>query len=217
MYHPLRNTFNHNVNSTYAVKNTLTQYAKYVIISKSRRVFTLMDETDLKIAFLLGGNARISNREIARRIGVAEGTVRQRLTSLMEHGILHLSAQFDIEKIPEAYIALVGLKIDGRMLRECAEEINRLPSVLNTMIVTGRYDLIATVMALSHHTLVEFVTDQLSRISGIEDSETYVVLRNYGQWVPSDQLSLMMRTSIESELLITDPSHTIQMIDSKED
>jgi Lrp/AsnC family transcriptional regulator, regulator for asnA, asnC and gidA len=162
-----------------------------------------MDETDLQISYLLGRNGRMSNREIARRIGVAEGTVRQRLAALMESGVLRISAQFDIEKVPEAYIALVGLKIDGRRLRECAEEVERLPSVLTTMIVTGRYDLIATVMALSHHTLVEFVTDQLSKVPGIHDSETYVVLRNLGQWVPSDQLCRMMRSTIERDLNVT--------------
>jgi Lrp/AsnC family transcriptional regulator, regulator for asnA, asnC and gidA len=168
-----------------------------------------MDETDLQISYLLGRNGRMSNREIARRIGVAEGTVRQRLAALSESGVLRISAQFDIEKIPEAYIALVGLKIDGRRLRECAEELDRLPSVLNTMIVTGRYDLIATVLARSHHTLVEFVTDQLSRVPGIEDSETYVVLRNYSQWVPSDRLSLTMSQTIGDTFTFSVPDSTM--------
>lgn len=145
-----------------------------------------MDETDLQIAYLLGKNGRISNREIGRRIGVAEGTVRQRLSNLMESGALRISAQFNIESVPEAYIALVGLKIDSRRLQECAAELERLPAVLTTMIVTGRYDLIATVLALSHQTLVEFVTDQLSKIPGVKDSETYVVLKNINHWIPAD-------------------------------
>ncbi len=148
-----------------------------------------MDETDLQISYYLGQNGRMSNREIARRIGITEGTVRQRLAALLESGALRITAQFNIESAPEAYIALVGLKIDGRRLQECAEEVDRLPSVLTTMIVTGRYDLIATVLALSHQTLVEFVTNQLSRIPGIKDSETYVVLKNINHWISADQLS----------------------------
>ncbi len=151
-----------------------------------------MDQIDLQIAYLLGKDGRMSNREIARRIGIAEGTVRQRLAGLMERGVFRVSAQVDIEEVPEAHIALVGLKIDGRRLEECAGEVGKLPSVLTTMIVTGRYDLIAVVLALSRRTLVEFVTGQLSRVAGVKDSETYVVLRNYGQWVPADKLSRMM-------------------------
>jgi Lrp/AsnC family transcriptional regulator for asnA, asnC and gidA len=151
-----------------------------------------MDALDHQIAYLLGLNGRTSNREIARRIGVAEGTVRQRLSHLIGSGTLRVAAQFDIEAIPEAYIAVVGLKIDGRRLTECAREVERLPTVLTTMIVTGRYDLLAVVLALSRQTLVDFVTGQLSNIAGVKDSETYVVLKNFGQWVPADKLSRMM-------------------------
>jgi Lrp/AsnC family transcriptional regulator for asnA, asnC and gidA len=151
-----------------------------------------MDAVDLQIAYLLGKNGRLSNREIGRRIGIAEGTVRQRLANLTESGALRVTAQIDIEEVPEAHIALVGLKIDNRRLNECAREVNRLPSVLTTMIVTGRYDLIAVVLALSRQTLVEFVTDELSRIPGVKDSETYVVLKNINHWIPADKLSQMI-------------------------
>lgn len=151
-----------------------------------------MDEIDLKISTILGQNGRISNREIARRIGIAEGTVRQRLAHLIENGVLRVTAQVNIESFPEVYAALVGLKIDGRRLNECAEEVEKLPSVLTTMIVTGRYDLIAVVLAASRRTLVDFVTDQLSKVQGIKDSETYVVLRNFGQWVAADKISSLV-------------------------
>ena len=155
----------------------------------------IMDRIDLQISRLLGENGRISNREIARRIGIAEGTVRQRLSHLIGSGALRVTAQFDIEAVPEAYIAVVGVKIDGRRLTECAREVERLPSVLTTMIVTGRYDLLAVVLALSRQTLVDFVTDELSKIPGVKDSETYVVLKNFGQWVPADKLSRMMENT----------------------
>ncbi len=151
-----------------------------------------MDAIDLQIAYFLGMNGRLSNREIARRIGVAEGTVRQRLAHLIKSGSLRISAQIDIEAAPEAHIALVGLKIEGRRLNECALELSRLPSVLTTMIVTGRYDLIAMVLALSRQTLVKFVTDELSRIPGVKDSETYVALKNINHWIPADKLSQMI-------------------------
>ncbi len=151
-----------------------------------------MDEIDLRIANLLGRDGRMANREIARLIGVAEGTVRQRLSKLIESGALRITAQFDIESFPEAYIALAGLKIDGRRLTECAEEVGKLPSVLTTMIVTGRYDLIAVVMALSRQTLVEFVTTRLSAIPGVKDSETYVVLKNINHWISADTFSRLI-------------------------
>ena len=152
-----------------------------------------MDTVDLKIMSILGENSRLSNREIARRIGVTEGTVRNRLDRLISDGVIHTTSLVNIEKFPDLYIAFVGVKIDGRHLTECAARIEKLPSVLTTMIVTGRYDLFAVVLAQSHKTLVEFVTDQLSKVSGVKDSETYVVLKNYGQWIPADKLSNLIK------------------------
>lgn len=151
-----------------------------------------MDAIDTQIAYLLGLNGRLSNREIARRIGVAEGTVRQRLGRLIESGSLRITAQANIESYPETYLAIVGVKIDGRRLTECAAQIEQLPSVLTTMVVTGRYDIITVILAPSRQTLVDFVTDQLSKIQGVRDSETYVVLKNFGQWIPADKLCRMI-------------------------
>lgn len=153
-----------------------------------------MDTIDTQIAYLLGLNGRISNREIARKIGVTEGTVRQRLGRLIQSGSLRITAQANIESYPETYLAIVGVKIDGRRLNECAALIEKLPSVLTTMVVTGRYDIITVVLAPSRQTLVDFVTDQLSKIQGVRDSETYVVLKNFGQWIPADKLCRMINS-----------------------
>ena len=148
-----------------------------------------MDSIDTQITYLLGKNGRLSNREIARRIGITEGTVRQRLNRLIESGALRITAQSNIEYFPDTYVALVGVKIDGRRLNESAEQIEKLPSVMTTMIVTGRYDIVTMILAPSRQTLVDFVTDQLSKISGVKDSETFVVLKNFGQWISADKLS----------------------------
>ena len=152
-----------------------------------------MDNIDLQIISILGEDGRLSNREIARRTGVSEGTVRQRLGKLTGNGNLRITAQVNIEMFPELYLAFVGVKIDGRQLTECASRIEKLPSVLTTMIVTGRYDLFTVVLVHSHQTLVDFVTNQLSHVPGVRDSETYVVLRNFGQWIPADKLSHLMK------------------------
>jgi len=154
-----------------------------------------MNTIDLKIMSILGENSRLSNREIARRIGITEGTVRNRLKKLINRGVLKTSALVNIEAFPELYIAFVGVKIDGRHLTECAEKVEKLQSVLTTMIVTGRYDLFAVVLANSHQTLVDFVTNQLSHIPGVKDSETFVVLKNIDQWIPGDKLYNLIKNN----------------------
>jgi len=152
-----------------------------------------MDKIDLQIISYLGENGRISYREIARRIGISEGTIRQRLRKLLENDNLRVTAQINIESLPEVFLAFVGVKIDGRRLTECAAQVEKLSSVITTMIVTGRYDLFAVILVNSHKTLVEFVTDHLSRIPGIRTTETFVVLRNFDQWIPADKLYKLIK------------------------
>ncbi len=143
----------------------------------------IQDEMDVRIAQFLAHNGRASNREIARRLGVSEGSIRQRLRRLTASGALRIAAQVSPDAAPEAFMAIVGLKIDGRQLEACAQRIRQLPPVLETMIVTGRHDLMAVVLASSRQTLVDFVTRDLAAIPGIRDSETNVVLHSYGQWL----------------------------------
>lgn len=79
---------------------------------------------------------------------------------------VRVAAQTDIGKVPEVRLALAGLKSNGRRLEERALAVGRRPTVLTTMIVTGRYDLMAVALASSRRTRVEFVTDQLAHVPG---------------------------------------------------
>lgn len=147
-----------------------------------------LDKIDLRIAYLLGENGRLSNRELARQLDISEGNVRQRLGRLLDEGALKISAQANLESQPEAFIAIVGVKIDGRCLTECAQRIAKLPSVLTTLIVTGRHDLMAVILAPSRMTLVDFVTNELSTVQGVRDSETSIVLKSIDFWVDTRKM-----------------------------
>jgi hypothetical protein len=39
---------------------------------------------------------------------------------------------------------------------------------------------------------VAFVTEQLSKVSGVKDSETYVVLKNINHWISADRVSQLI-------------------------
>ena len=144
-----------------------------------------MDDLDIRITEILSEDGRIANSEIARRLGVSEGTVRQRLKRLIESGAVKVQALVNAAQFPGWYLAVIGLSLEGRELEQCAALINQLPEVQQTMIVTGRYDLLVTVLLDSRKGLVEFVTHKLSSIPGIRNSETFVCLKDYDPWIPA--------------------------------
>ena len=148
-----------------------------------------MDNTDLRIAAALAKDGRMPNSEIARRLGVSEGTVRQRLKKLVDAGILKIQAMVNSEEVPKLYPVLIGMKLEGREIERFAEQINQFPEVQRTMIVTGRYDILISLLLDSHHDLVDFITTKLWKVPGVRDSETYICLKNYDPWFTVDCLS----------------------------
>ena len=148
-----------------------------------------MDNTDLRIAAVLAEDGRMPNSEIARRLGVSEGTVRQRLKKLIDAGIIKIQAMVNSEAVPNLYPVLIGMKLEGREIERFAEQINQFPEVQRTMIITGRYDILISLLLDSHHDLVNFVTTKLWKVPGVRDSETYICLKNYDPWFTADCLA----------------------------
>ncbi len=54
------------------------------------------------------------------------------------------------------------------------EEISKLRGVISTSVVTGRYDLITLVLFKEGFGLLEFYTDEMSKVDGIRAVETFV-------------------------------------------
>ncbi len=142
-----------------------------------------MDDIDLRITKILAEDGRLANSEIARRLAVSEGTVRQRLKRLIETEAVQVRVMVNAGQFAELYFAVIGLSIEGRQLEKCAEQIDRFPEVQQTLIVTGRYDLLVSLLLKSRADLVEFVTHKLSTVAGIRNSETFVCLKNYDPWL----------------------------------
>ena len=49
-----------------------------------------LDQTDKKIIQLLGADARMSNNQMAKVIGVTEGTVRNRIQKLIKNRVIKI-------------------------------------------------------------------------------------------------------------------------------
>lgn len=144
----------------------------------------LLDELDQRIMTALRRDGREGNSAIAKRLGVTEGTVRQRIKKLLRSDMFRVVGLANPELMPEHQVCVVGLKVDeSRQLETRAREVRRLPEVRSVSIVTGRYDLLVEVVVPSNRGLIQFLSGSLSSIRGIESSETFVLLQTYGKWL----------------------------------
>jgi Lrp/AsnC family transcriptional regulator for asnA, asnC and gidA len=78
----------------------------------------------------------------------------------------------------------VGIKLNTMNLVKKGEEFSRLKGVVSVAVVTGRYDLILTVLLREDFGLLEFYTQEVDRIEEVSSAETFVVYKGYNLEVP---------------------------------
>lgn len=141
------------------------------------------DEVDWQIIHLLS-DEHLSNSEVARRMGISEGTVRLRLKRLQEAGLLRLRAERNPDLIANQQLALVATNVNNpRLLDAKAREISELKHVISVAIVSGQYDILIEVLVDSNHGLIKFLTEELATVEGLSKTETFLYLRTYKKWV----------------------------------
>jgi len=149
-----------------------------------------MDEKDMKfdridkqVIACLKENGRMSNNEIAAKLSVSEGTIRNRIKKLTENNYLKVRGLVNPGKIRDKQVIFLGLKVAvSKDLEKTAEAVSKLPNVHATSVVTGRYDLIIEVF-LEPYDLINFICHDLGKLDSIVSTESFLTLKNYHKWM----------------------------------
>ena len=131
-------------------------------------------------------NGRKAFSAIADKIGITENTVRARVNKLIEDGVLQISGLVDPQYIPEMQVVFMGIKLSTLDLEEKAQEFLALKGVISVVVVTGRYDLIVSLATgtAGDTSLLNFFKNELSKIQGVSDVETFVVYQSPNYRIP---------------------------------
>ena len=125
-----------------------------------------------------------SFKRIADKLSITENTVRSRVNKLQEEGVLEICGLVDPAMLPGHRTVIIGIKLSEMNLVEKGEEISKLKGVISVSVVTGRYDLVIFVLFKKGFGLLEFYTEEISKIPGINSVETFVVYKSYNLKVP---------------------------------
>lgn len=139
--------------------------------------FEHLDDTDLAIIEALRNDGRVAFAQIAEQLGVSPGMIRQRYNRLAEAGFLKVVAITNPLRMGFKTMAIIGIRADGSKLLEVAEQISRLEEVIYLVISSGRFDIFAEVVCRDHEDLLRFITQRLSTIDGIRESESFMHLK----------------------------------------
>jgi len=127
---------------------------------------------------------RKSYKLIAKDLGVSENTVRSRVNKLEDERVLEIAGLVDPEAIPRHRVVMVGVKLNTMDLVKKGAEFSRVRGVVSVSVVTGRFDLILVVLLKAGFGLLEFYTEEVSKLDGVQSVETFVVYKGYNLKVP---------------------------------
>ena len=79
---------------------------------------------------------------------------------------------------------MIGVRLKDMDLVKKGEEFSKLRGVISVCVVTGRFDLILTVMLTKEFTMLEFYTEEVSKLENVRAVETFVVYKSFNLKVP---------------------------------
>ncbi|MEO6340040.1 MAG: Lrp/AsnC family transcriptional regulator [Caulobacteraceae bacterium] len=140
-----------------------------------------LDAFDLAILAVLKENARMTNVQIADRVGLSEAPCSRRIRRLeAERVITGYAAQLDPAAVGVGFIGYVTLVLDyitGSTAQEFVDRIGEIPEVVSCYIVSGSFDAILHVAAKDSTAYSDIVFDKLRRIPGVKDVRSSFVMR----------------------------------------
>ena len=138
-----------------------------------------MDRTDFVILDASQNNARLSNKELAARVGLAPSSCLARVRGLTRSGVLQgHHARVSPAALGIGLEALVAVRLSKHrkeVFRPLYAHLRGLPEVLTVFHVSGLNDLQVHVAVRDIHHLRDLIVEKLATRSEVDHCETSVI------------------------------------------
>lgn len=138
----------------------------------------MIDGTDAAILRILQENARTSNAEIGRQVGLATSAVFERIRKLEEKGILRgYTAIVDPRPLDAGLLAFILARAEERVgTHETAAALSKIPEVLEVHHIAGEDCAIVKVRVKDTDALAKLLREDFGRVKTLKSTRTTIVL-----------------------------------------
>ena len=135
-----------------------------------------LDKFDLAILMELQADARLTNAELAQRVGLSAAPCWRRVRALEEAGFIRgYRAEIDRHKIGLGVLAFVRLDAErntGDLTRAMEEAIRRIPEVVSCHYISGTGTFELQVVAPDLERFSQFAREVLLNLPNVKDMHT---------------------------------------------
>lgn len=128
-----------------------------------------LDAMDRRILNVLQQDARLSFREIARRLKVSDATIRSRVARLEENDVIKgFTTLVDPERAGMEVVALIQLEVDTQFLPKLNTDLRAIEEVKLVMETGDRPNVVLLTVFPSREELNAFLDEQIRSVSGVQ-------------------------------------------------
>jgi len=157
-------------------------------ISTSRK--KNIDRIDSAIINLLQKDGRLSNTEIAKKLGVSEATVRSRLKRLIDEEFIQIVAVSNPFKLGFEISGDLYIHVEMTKTNKIIEELKKINELWYIIMTTGDTNINAEFVVKSREDLNDLIFNKISNIDGIIRIESSIIIkyvkRRYDYGTPLD-------------------------------
>lgn len=140
-----------------------------------------MDRTDRAILAVLQEDARMSNVELAGRVGLSPSACLRRVAALEKSGVIDgYRAQLNLDSLGHSVLVLVRITLHGQsaeMMTEFEAAATRIPQILACFLLAGEEDYLLRIAARDVADFGRIHTEYLSSLPHVLRMESNFVLR----------------------------------------
>jgi len=140
-----------------------------------------MDYIEYKILNSLQKNARLTNLELAKQVGLSASPCLRRVKSLEENGVISgYSAIIDQNKVNLSVNVFVQVSLETQSedrLQVFEEKIMEYKEVMEAYLMTGEADYLLRIVVKDLQAYEKFLKNNLTKIKGIASIRSYFSLK----------------------------------------
>ena len=141
---------------------------------------THLDEVDVQLLSMLQQDGRITNADLAKKVGLSPPSVLQRVRVLEKAGLIKgYFGLLDPEKLGLRITALAMISLSlhqEQPIERFRRSVNEIPEVLECYHVSGEFDFLLKIVVKDIRAYEQLIRERLSKIKGIQQIKTSFVL-----------------------------------------
>lgn len=139
-----------------------------------------MDRIDQSILSVLQREGRITNLQLAERVGLSPTATTERVKRLTREGyIVGYAAQLAPERLGLGLLVFVQVKLDRTtpdVFDAFAASVRRAPEVMECHMVAGGFDYLVKARVADMSAYRRFLAEILLPLPGVRETHTYAVM-----------------------------------------